>query len=272
MQLALKRPVDPRYPTNKALLAVLAAVLGGSVLYRLVSGAPLLGAVYWAGRAGAAVFVAWAVARELDPDHPMSAFVAAALMLAAVILLPTPVLLLSFLLIFVARTINRTVGLPAHALDAILTLMLLWYVWQGYAIVGLALVVMFLLDGLLSEPNRRHLGLAVPSAVVLLASIAAQRVTGAASLERPWIAALGAVSLLFVPVVASSARVSSIGDVTSVPLDPRRVQAAQILGVLVALGTAIVGGPRGAIALLPWWSAVAGVGLYRVYAIVAARR
>lgn len=260
----LGRPVDPRHPTNLALLIVLAAVLAGVVIVRLTAGAALLDGLYGSLRATLAVFLAWALAREIDPDHPLSAFVATALALPAALLLPPAVLLLSFLLLLPLRTVNRTVGLPARPADAAVTLGLVWFVWQGYLWVGVTLAGAFLFDGLLSAPNRRRIGLAgVPVGVGAWTWI----VHGGSAPGAPhgaWLAGTAAAAVVFLPVVAGSSRVTSVGDVTGEPLDPRRVQAAQALALLAGVGTAVVGGEAGVSALLPLWSALAGTGLYRV--------
>ncbi|GGR44532.1 hypothetical protein GCM10008959_01950 [Deinococcus seoulensis] len=62
---ALARPLDFSYPSNR----VAAAGSAGAALLALAFGRP------WAQAAGVggAAFLAWATARELDPDHPVTA-------------------------------------------------------------------------------------------------------------------------------------------------------------------------------------------------------
>ncbi|MFC4639359.1 hypothetical protein [Deinococcus hohokamensis] len=70
---ALARPIDPSLASNRfAVAGALTAALGARVLGR--RWAEALGV-------GGAAFLAWATARELDPDHPETA--ATALMLSA---------------------------------------------------------------------------------------------------------------------------------------------------------------------------------------------
>lgn len=61
----LMRAIDLRYPSNRYAVG---AALGALLLSRLTDRT-------WpqAGRVGALAFLAWAVVREVDPDHPQSA-------------------------------------------------------------------------------------------------------------------------------------------------------------------------------------------------------
>ena len=74
---SIGRPVDRRYPTNRAIasLTLVVAILGFAIR-RLTGTHPLesfLGGITLA----IGFFLACAIARELDPDHDFSSFVAA---------------------------------------------------------------------------------------------------------------------------------------------------------------------------------------------------
>lgn len=112
----LGRPLDPRDPSNLAAVAVTAATgLAGSWLAR---GDGLLPAGRAAVRAGGAVFAAWATAREIDPDHPGTAFAAMPLA-AAGLALGRPSLAASFGTMLWARFAAGTVGLPLRPPDGL---------------------------------------------------------------------------------------------------------------------------------------------------------
>ena len=115
---ALGRPIDPDYPTNRAiaLVALTATVAAG--IWALLSGVALPETASQAVRAGLTVFLAWAIGRELDPDHDLSAFVGVALALIGLTLLDAPSLFLDFWLLLSLRLVNRTSGLPAKPMDS----------------------------------------------------------------------------------------------------------------------------------------------------------
>ncbi|OWL97720.1 hypothetical protein CBQ26_05565 [Deinococcus indicus] len=75
---ALARPLDFSYPSNR----VAAAGSAGAALLALAFGRP--GAQ--AAGVGGAAFLAWATARELDPDHPVTANAALPVAAAAALL------------------------------------------------------------------------------------------------------------------------------------------------------------------------------------------
>jgi hypothetical protein len=77
-----------------------------------------------------------------------------------------------------------------------------------------------------------------------------------------------AVSVLFLPVLLSARRLESVGDRSQEPLEPIRVQAAQVLALLTAVEAAILGGTAAISLLLPLWAAVVGALLYCFYLAV----
>jgi hypothetical protein len=259
-------PIDPRYPTNLAIAALTLVVAIGGAILRLLSGAAPLESVQWGIGAGLVLFLTWALGRELDPDHDLSAFVGAGLALIALLIVESPSLLVIFWLLLVLRIVNRTIGLPAKPLDSLAVLGLgAWLAWQGYWMAGLATAVGFLLDGLLSPPLRHHLfvsGLAFVATLVLSIFHGGIAMEGGATTA---VAIASAVMAgLFLVVVATSRESQAVGDATGDPLNPKRVQAAQVLALLIALLFAWWAGASGMVTLSPLWAAMTGVGLYRL--------
>lgn len=270
---ALGRLPDPRYPTNRAIMALALAVAVAGSIFQWLRGAELPESVAWGIGAGFSLFLAWALGRELDPDHDLSAFVGAALALVALPFFDTPSLLLILWLLLVLRIVNRTVGLPARPLDSLGVLGLgTWLVWQGHWIVGLVAAVAFLLDGLLPPPLRYHL---LVSALALAATGALSIFHGGMAMESGPTTAVAILSAalvaLFLVVIVTSREVQAVGDATGKPLQPRRVQAAQMIALLTALLYAWWAGASGMVALLPLWAAMLGVSLYRLAILFGSR-
>ena len=270
---SLGRLPDPRYPTNRTIMALGLAVGAAGAIFQWLRGTALLDAVNWGIGAGFAVFLAWALGRELDPDHDLSAFVAAGLALVAVLLAEAPPLMLILWLLLVLRLVNRTVGLPAKPLDSLGVLGLgAWLTWQGDWIAGLVTAGAFLLDGLLSTPLRYHLfisGMALV-ATLLLTIFQGGLASGIGPTTAVAISSL-AMAGLFLVVIANSRELQSVGDATGRPLHPRRVQAAQILALATGLLFAWWAGVAGVHAMLPLWAAMLGVSLYRLAILFLSR-
>jgi hypothetical protein len=253
-------------------LALIVAMAG--VAFHLLSGVALLESAQWGVGAGFAVFFAWALARELDPDHDLSAFVGVAPMLAGLVLLGQPSLLVLLWLMLTLRVVNRTTGLRAKPVDSLGYLGLGgWLTWQGHWIAGLMTAVAFMVDGLLPTPLRHHLWL---SGLALVATVVLSIFHGAMAMESgptlPVVISVVGMAGLFLVVIATSRESQAVGDATGKPLSPRRVQAAQALALLIGLLYAWWGGGSGVVALLPLWAAMVGVALYRLGILFLSRR
>lgn len=271
---ALARSVDPRYPTVGAILALSLVMTVGGAGLQLAQGAGLQEALAWGVNAGLSVFLAWALGRELDPDHALSAFVGAGLSLAGLLVFGPPALLALAWMLLALRLVNRSTGLAARILDSLGLLGLgLWLTWQESWIYGLATAIAFFLDSRLFPPHPRHLGFAV---LALLGTLGLSAVHGSADRDGWQATALlwfmVAASLLFVLIIPASRQLTATGDATGEPLRPARLQAAQILALLTALFAAAWSGQAGVVDLLPLWAAMLGTPLYWLASSLVARR
>jgi hypothetical protein len=226
----------------------------------------LLESVLWGIGAGFFPFLTWALGRELDPDHDLSAFVGTGLVLFAFLLPDMPSLLVIVWLLMVLRMVNRPVGLPAKPWDSLGVLGLgAWLTWQGYWMVGLMTAVAFLLDGLLSPPLRHHLFL---SGISFVATVILAIFHGDMTMETgrtlPVLLSSVVVTGLFLVVIATTRKVEAVGDATGEMLNARRVRATQVLALLTALLFAWWGGAHGLVTILPLGAAMIGVSLYRL--------
>jgi hypothetical protein len=267
-----RTPLDPSYSTNWAIALLTAVVAIVSTIVQLLTSMGLLESILWGVGAGLSVFLAWALARELDPEHDLSAFVAVALMLAGLWIYGLPELLPLLWMLVTLRLVNRVVGPPAKISDSLLELGLGgWLAWQGQWIFGLITGLAFLLDGLLPVPLRRQLAFAalalIVTAVAILAGGTPTRSTIPA-LSLPSMAAVALTSLLFLVVILDSRHVQAVTDTTQHPLMPIRVQAGQVLALMTGILAAWWQGTRGVAPFLPLWAGMAGTGLYRIFLLL----
>jgi hypothetical protein len=263
---ALGRPIDPNYPTNRAIAALTIVIIGGGTAVQLLMGTAWLQSIQWGVGAGLSVFLAWALARELDPDHDLSAFWGAGLMLIGLFFFDLPSLLMLLWLLIVLRILNRTSGLSARVLDSLALLVLGgWLTWQGQWVAGLMTTVAFGLDGWLVAPLKRHRFF---SGLALVATVTLAVFNGNIAMESgpslPTVAAAVVISGLFVLVILAAREIESVGDKTGERLNPRRVQAGQIVALVAALLAAGWEGKLGVVALLPLWAATFGAALYQL--------
>jgi len=270
---SIGRPIDVNYPTNRAIViwALVVAVAGATV--QVLAGEGWASGGLWGINAGLAVFLAWAMCRELDPDHPLSAFVAAGLATAGLlpavgrVCYPPPQLLVILWLLVAVRVVNRTTGPPATVLDALGVLGLgAWLSYQGNWGYGALTVIALLLDGQLPDPQRRQRWFAGIGAVVVgvIAVLRGMPRGSGGSAVWPGLLAVG-MCALFAPVFVAARSVESVGDQGGQRLIGVRVQAAQGIALLAGVQAAFWSGEAGLVAMMPLWAAVVGASIYWLF-------
>ncbi|MFB6290270.1 MAG: hypothetical protein ABEJ25_00860 [Candidatus Bipolaricaulia bacterium] len=243
----LSRPLDTDYPSNVFILVISSASLLGFGIYSWLSGESALWSIVFGAKAFLSVFLAWALCREIDPDRPLAAGLAAIGQVIVIWVTNVPNLLLTFWALIIFRVLNRSTGLKAGLADIVLVSAL--SMWLGFelawVIPGVSAVIL-LLDGLMLNPNRKNL---VPG--ILLIGEAIYLVVNNPDIWIGFVdypAKLGLVlgiSLTFLFGISRYRTVTSGNDKTNEPLSPSRVQLTQFMAVSVAL-------------LLPLWTRVYG--------------
>ena len=260
---SIARTLNPRYPTNLAVLLLLppAAGVAGAMAFMRGSGLPdiaqaaLFGAV--------AVVAAWAFARELAPDLERLAFPSMLLTFGAFLTVESSSLLLLIATQFLVRIVNRSVGLPARVIDSVFVAVLtVWSAWGG-AFPGLGLVgaLAFGLDASMAERLRRQWFFA---GICLAATWFCLDRQGL-SWTPETLPATAAGLLLIVTVaygltVRRTRRVTSLGDATGMPLSSARVRAGMAVGLLAGLQS-LTRGQAGLEAAALVWAVLAAVPL-----------
>ena len=270
----LGRPLDPSWPTNRAVLWLMPI---GAVTASLAAPfAPGLAGVGWAWSAahGAGVVLGtWALGRELAPDDQRAAFVAMFIGFAVLMGFPGASLVLLFATLLITRMVNRTVGLPARALDGVAGVLLVgWAVADtGSPGVGLVAALAFAMDAILPEGRRTQWGFAA-LCLIMVAALAGAFVQDSAEglfLSRPVpvgapdpaaLAGFALVAGVFLLAIVRTRSPEARCDATGAPLSAERVRWGMALTLLMGTQALFVGegGAAGASLL---WASMAGVGL-----------
>ena len=264
---SIGRPIDPKYPTNRAILVLMAvaALIAGGVA--LVQGVGLGASATRALQAFLVVFVCWALGREMAPDDNSAAFVGTVLAFIALWWWPSASLLLLFTALALSRIVNRSTGLTARLGDSVIvTALVIWtMVSLQSPLAGVAAALAFLLDARMVDPNRRQWWFA---AVCLTAVVVQVWLMGGANLgvafrPEPQYVIAAAIILLAVLVLSLSLRsVSSRGDVGGLVLNPARVRAGMLVVWLLALQTGLQG-PEAIEIVMPLLAVMVGAVLAR---------
>ena len=260
---SIARVLDPRYPTNRAVLLLLPAAAGIAGAMALLRGSGLPEIALSALFGVAAAVAGWAFARELAPDLEQLAFLSLVLTFGAFLTVESSSLLLLFAVQFLVRIVNRSVGLPARVIDSVFVAALtVWGTWAGpYPGLGLIGALAFGLDASMAEPFRRHwifAGICLAGSWLCL------------DRQGPWwfpesLPATAAGLLLIVGVAYGltmwrTRRVKSLADVTGKSLSSARVLAGMAVGLLAGL-QALARGQAGFEAAALVWAVLASVPL-----------
>ncbi len=259
----LGRPLDPKYPSNLFIMIVsLASFVGFGLFSYLMDGGIVSSLGFGAGSL-LTVFLTWALAREVDPDHHLTAVFATAGGIAAIAVNGVPSLLLPFWALFSVRILNRSTGLKAGPIDNLLSAGLA--LWLGYSlswVIPAASAVIFITDSLIRNPKRRQF---VPGMITAAGAgyflYLDLSIWGDFSSYPIKLGLVLLLSALFLLVIHDSKKVDSTGDRTGKPLSPHRVQFAQLILLLTALLLPLWGGLDGFHESVTFWSVIGAASL-----------
>lgn len=262
----LARAVDIKYPTNLAVVILSSFVFFAAGIFQWAGGLPLLAALGAGFSLGLTFFLAWALAREIDPDQEYSAFLSAGMVLVGVLWLGPADNLVLFWAIVILRLVSRCVGLPMTWFDSFSILGLsAWLTWQEHVWVGGITVAAFLLDAILPKPDRKSFlfaGLMLVLTVVISFVNPPEFALGV--FPVPLLLLLVVTSVLFVWVVTRAKQINSVGDATGVPLNSIRVRESQVLLLTAAVLVTVLVSSEGLPVVFPFWLVMLGTGLYQI--------
>lgn len=263
---SIARLIDLRVASNRvvsmACLAVLAAVGG----YSLSHGESITQAAALGVEAALSVFLAWAIARELDPDKPRSALFA---LLLAVLLLVTegrPFLSGVLQVLLIARILVRSTGSPPTLIDLGVLVALAAFGAQNHEGVPIGLVLggAVILDSRLQDPAPRRS--VIGGILMIVSTLVSALYFG--SLEADWTTPTTAQWILLAIIAAACACLdvptpTSTDDRKRSVISRARLAAGTWMSVIAAAAVlAWAGGPAFA-ALSPLFAALVGVAFSR---------
>jgi hypothetical protein len=211
------------------------------------------------------VFLAWATARELDPDRPESA-TAATLIGTVLLFTGTPRLGSVLALLLVIRIVVRSTGGPPTVVDLIFLVGLAAYCARrtdglpAAVALGLALVA----DSRLPEPAPPHV--AATGVVIALGTIAGGAFFGSFRIDWSKTTLTQWVCLALIGLAAVTLRVPSPASTNDrrKPLSRDRLVWATRLGISVAVATVALTGGSAVPGLSPLWASLIAVAFLRL--------
>ncbi len=233
---SIGRPLDPAWPTNKAVMFILPVVLLVGFALKMVMGMEAVTALVAGLMLALIAFGGWALARELAPDDGAVAFLSMSLAVAAGWRYEDAGVLVLFATLGLVRLVNRSTGQGARLSDSFILMALIFLVVYGtespfFALVG---IVAFTLDGIFREPVRRHLVFAIFSFIGMVIYMVDHdviwHILSAPDSLAEWFSVLFLVLFAFTLVLLP--KPSSLGDMDQRPLSRKRVRGGMLVGML----------------------------------------
>jgi hypothetical protein len=168
---ALGRPIDLSYPTNRMLVIVVLLAMAATLLYRLISGAPFVEALFNAAAASLTVFLTWSLGREFDPQSDWSAFVFLPFSFILAITAGNPAFMALVYILLFSRVLNGTTGVKTKVTDYLLLLAIAAQLFYNGLAVSLPVLVFVAAIDATFEPKNRHGFLFVLISVAVLISM-----------------------------------------------------------------------------------------------------
>lgn len=250
---SLGRAIDLNYPSN--VFAVVGAVAASAAAFALSLDDGLVEGAAAGAVAGIAAFTAWAIGRELDPDHPSTG--AVALVMAGVAaLLERPALLAVFGVLLAARLAVGSTGVRPAPIDRVVLV-------ATAAALGLqpvawpALVVLVVASAFRERSLPFAVLMALAGTVAAAAFAEAPEWTTPVSGEWAW---LGAALVAGIVAVALASAPKSTDDLGRAPLALASLRVSRGLAVVAVAGTAALVGGVAAGALAPVSGALLAAG------------
>lgn len=254
LRSGISRGFDLSYPSNRFVLVATPALGVVAGLITLIAGDGWSAAFRNGFSAGGATFLAWTLGRELHPDHPGVAALAA-LLAPLGVLRAGPDLLAAALVLLGARVMAGTTGRVLRWFDVAFFVAVATPVAfraSGPAVLTTTAVALGIV---LARQERRRLETAVTTLVLLgLAALAWTRFEPAFDVD-PWFIAPAVLGLA---ALIGPRRVAVGTDREGGIISPSRVRAARAFAWLAAAGAALALPPA---AMAPVWVALAAVGL-----------
>jgi hypothetical protein len=267
----ITRRLDFSHRSNRF---VVVATLGSGIVAGCVglpSGGSWWPAVADGVLAGGASFLAWATARELDPDHPASAGIAAMLAPALLVAGPANLLIMTVLLVSV-RLVAGTTGRAARPIDLLLLGLAaaLICLRAGGGAVATVAALAPALSAWWQPPARRLLF--IGSGAMLMAVAALSVFVGD---PGPWLQPEGLERGLLVSGLAAGL----VATWVLVPLRSAtdshhggrilesRIRLARVVTVVACVGAAVWSGAAGVLTVGPAWAALATTAVSSIAAL-----
>ncbi|MCQ2381108.1 MAG: hypothetical protein MJ032_02035 [Acidaminococcaceae bacterium] len=260
----LARPFD--FGDRATRLALFCSVLAfcAEAGWQLYKNIPTYDACMAGIGVGFCLLLSFMLGMELDPDRRWGGFIGGIGAVLWAFWKGDPNFMVTLLLVFVLRMLNRSSGDVHKIFDNVLMLLCVWWLGQdGGWLYPMMLGAAYIIESQLTGGCFYSLYLAAFSFGVLYFSNGISR--EAAVLTMPYIGLMAISIILFLPMLRMSVLVEARGDRSGRRLDGKRLRASNLFFLVSVFFIGFFQGDAQAVSLAPAMFTAAGVGIYLVY-------
>lgn len=267
--------MDFGYLTNRIIVFLSLASFISVLVYQLFVGTSVLSGLNIAFATGFAVFLSWALGREIDPASDWSAFVALPATFIIALLYGGPAFMALLFILLFSRALNGTTGTQATFLDSVILIIIGGVLhFDGITTALPVLALVFILDRLLKPVNREQAYFVLASVIIfgVLLVIMPEKVVPFQGLSSYTAYASFLLIIAAAVVIYMTRSDRTYNSKTGLQLRSRRVFASQALIVLFMLAEIFSKGSSAFLYFYPAMAAYCGAALFHLAGLIRPRQ
>ncbi len=268
--IGLGRPIDLKDNTTRIALVGTVLSMAAVTAWQMMQNIDVMDAAMGGVGAALGFLFSYMIAQELDPDRKLGGIIGGVLTVAATLYLGEGNIMVMLWLLFVLRMLNRTSGSRHKIGDNVIIIGIsAWLGSQGFWLYPLITASVYALETQIPGGYFRSWYLA---ALTLGTCFFADFNFLVQNLSIAYIYIMCATFIIFLPEIRAAVFTEAKGDRNNKRINPRRLQVAQGVFLMIGVVLGYLHGDSQAQSLVPAYMAAIGCGLYLVPALMQKKK
>lgn len=268
--IGLGRPIDLQDTATRFALLGSIVAMAAVTAWQIMGNIDVMDAAMGGVGAGLGFLFSFMLAQELDPDRKMGGVIGGILTFVATLYLGEGNIIVVLWLLFVLRMLNRTSGSRHKIGDNVIIIgTAAWLGTQGFWLYPLITASVYALETQIPGGYFRSWYLA---GLALCTCFFADFNFLVQNLSMVYVYLMCATFIIFLPEIRAAVFTEAKGDRNNKRINPRRLQMAQGVFLMIVVALAYLHGDSQAQSLIPAFMAAIGCGLYLVPALMQKKK
>jgi len=268
--VGLGRPID--LDDNNTRMAIVGSIISMAAVtaWQIMKNVEVWDAAFTGVGAALGFLFSYMIAQELDPDRKFGGIIGGVLTMAATAYLGEGNIMVVLWLMFVLRMLNRTSGSRHKIGDNVIIIGIsAWLGHDGYWLYPLITASAYAIETQIPGGYFRSWYLA---GLTLATCFFSDFNFLVQNLSMVYVYIMCATFIIFLPEIRAAAFTEAKGDRNNKRINPRRLQVAQGVFLMIVIALGYLHGDSQAQSLIPAYMAAIGCGLYLVPALMQKKK